>query len=129
MSLLDPGKRLNTDGDQVGRQHLYELFHGVEIYAIDDIGTEELAYVARDMITQARHNRYREAFEYFYQNHISILVTSMIPLMRNGKLNPDFINIIGPAAFDRLYERAKGYMFDLTGLPSYRQIMAGKHNG
>ena len=124
MALMDPGRRLAKAGsaELVGRQPLYHLFHGIEVVAIDDIGTEELSFVAKDLIDLARQNRYREAFDYFYTHQISVLITSMTPLVRNGQPNPEFIDIIGPAAFDRLFERAKGFMFDLTGLPSYRQI-------
>ena len=124
MALMDPGRRLATAGSSelLGRQPLYQLFRGIEVIAIDDIGTEELSFVAKDLIDLARQNRYREAFDYFYESQISILLTSMVPLVRGGQPNPDFIDIIGPAAFDRLYERAKSYMFDLSGLPSFRQI-------
>ena len=124
MALMDPGRRLAgaSSAELIGRQPLYHLFRGIEVIAIDDIGTEEIAFVAKDLIDLARQNRYREAFDYFYTHQISVLITSMTPLIRDSKPNSEFIDIIGPAAFDRLFERAKGYMFDLTGLPSYRQI-------
>lgn len=127
MALLDPGRRLSNaeSGGLVGRQPLYTLFHGVEVVAIDDVGTEELAFVARELVDVARQNRYRDAFDFFYETNISILVTSMTPLVKGGHANQDFIEILGAAAFDRLFERAKGYMFDLTGLPSYRQLNGG----
>lgn len=127
MAIMDPGKRMSAwdNASLVGRQPLYILFGGVEVVAVDDAGTEELAFVAKDLIDTARHNRYREAFDYFYTHNISILVTSMVPLLRGGQANPEFINIFGPAAFDRLYERARGFMFDLTGFPSYRAIQGG----
>lgn len=125
MALMDPGRRIADSGSMVGRQPLYSLFHGVEVVAVDDVGTEELSFVAKDLIDVARQNRYREAFDFFYEHRISILMTSMVPLVRGGQANQEFIDILGAAAFDRLYERAKGYMFDLTGLPSYRQINGG----
>lgn len=129
MALMDPGRRLSAVdiSSLVGRQPLYILFGGVEVVAIDDAGTEELAFVAKDMVDTARHNRYRESFDYFYTNQISMLITSMVPLIRGGQPNPAFIDIFGPAAYDRLYERARGFMFDLTGLPSYRTINGGQH--
>ena len=129
MATLDPGRRLSAmdNASLVGRQPMYILFGGVELVAIDDAGTEELAFVAKDMVDTARHNRYREAFDYFYTNQISILITSMVPLIHGGQPNPAFIDIFGPAAYDRLYERARGFMFDLTGLPSYRTINGGRN--
>lgn len=125
MAIMDPGRRISEfdGGGLVGRQPLYILFRGVELVAIDDAGTEELAFVAKNLVDVARQNRYREAFDYFYTHNISMLVSSMVPLLRGGQVNPEFIDIFGAAAYDRLYERARGYMFDLTGFPSYRQVI------
>ncbi|KKL44691.1 hypothetical protein LCGC14_2363160 [marine sediment metagenome] len=124
MALMDPGRRLAGAGstELLGRKPLYKLFQGIEVIALDDLGTEELSFVPRDLIDLARQNRYREAFDYFYDNGVSVLITSMVPLLHGGHPNQDFVDIIGAASFDRLFERAKGFMFDLTGLPSYRQI-------
>lgn len=125
MGMMDPGRRASeVEGwGEVGRAPLHQLLQNVRVLAVDDAGTEELAFVAKDAQEGVRQNRYREVFDFCYRHGISLVITSNVPLLAgDGKsINPEFVRILGAAAFDRLWQMARGYTFDLSGLPSYRQ--------
>lgn len=121
---LDPGKRI-VNGEEVGRGRLGQILDGCDLLVVDDIGTEELAYVSAADKTTVRQNRYRELVDWCMpeSQNIALVMTSMVPMLTQaGQVNRDFVDIIGPAAFSRLYDQGKGYMFDFTGLPDFRTL-------
>jgi DNA replication protein DnaC len=99
------------------------MFRDSRIILIDDLGTEELAFVAASEKKLVRQNRYGELVNWCWRNRRSLVITSMIPLRVGDELNPDFIEVLGEKAFDRLWQMGSGYMFTMTGFPSYRRLL------
>lgn len=103
---------------------LDNMFRDARIILIDDIGTEELPFVSALDKKLVRQNRYGELVNWCWRNRRSLIVTSMVPLRIGEELNPEFIEILGEKAFDRLWQMSSSYMFTLTGFPSYRRRLA-----
>ena len=109
MSLTEGGIDLNFGRDQV--------------IVIDDLGTEEIPYTNESTFQSKRQARYGNLIDYCYRNGKLVIVTSNVPLFEGDYINQEFIDIMGGRAFDRLFQMADGFTFDLTGLPSYRPYM------
>lgn len=121
MALMDPGNRLGSDGNPVGRANLNLVFRGLSIIVIDDVGTEEIPYVKSSDQETVRQNRYGEFVDWCWRREVSIVITSMIPIMDGNEINAKFLNILGAKAFDRLWQKGTGYLFSLPNYPSYRR--------
>lgn len=122
--------------DDYGVQHraapnLRQMFWGVKVIVIDDLGKEEIPFTNAQTFTEKRQNRYAHLFDYVYRSlengeRKHIIITSNIPLIveatgqKAKAWNPDFVDVIGEAAWSRLKVMADGFMADLTGLPDYR---------
>lgn len=107
---------------------LYSSWDRVRAIAIDDIGAGEMPFVRGDEVTQRqrRHARYRLIFDVCYRKKIHLIITSMEPMRGNGgQVRPEFVDLVGEAAFSRLVEMAAGNFYDLTGLPDYRPFLMG----
>lgn len=113
-----------------------EFFHGhnlnwtrtsPNLVMIDDVGSEEIDYTNMETFIMKRQSRYREAFDFFYRNNISIIVTSNTPIfLPDGKnVNLEFVNILGMPAFRRLWEMAYPYIYHLD-VPRYDNTL-GRH--
>lgn len=127
MSLLDPAAS-DYEGESIGRSPLSSIFNQVRCIVLDDAGTEEIPFKKSADIEGVRHSRYREFMDYCYRNGISVIVTSNVKMLESPEtaaFNPNFVNIFGEAAFDRLRQMAASFMLDLTGLPSYRLTIKG----
>lgn len=128
MAIMDPGRRAaSVEGwGEIGRAGLDQLLQGVELVAVDDLGTEEIPYTSADRLDTVRQNRYRELVDYCLARatpRISLLVSSNIPLLGpDGRVSLAFHQVLGGAAWSRLYEAARGYMYDLSGLPDWRIV-------
>lgn len=109
MSLVEDGIDLNFGRDQV--------------IVIDDLGTEEIKFTNEATFQSKRQARYGNLIDYCYRTGKRVIVTSNVPLFEGDYINQDFIDIMGGRAFDRLFQMADGFTFDLTGLPSYRPYM------
>ena len=122
MAILDPGHWRGKDGLAVGRAALSRIFRGIEVVAIDDVGTEEIPYKGRNEGI-ARVNRYGEFVDFCLTNKISIVLSSMVPIInvRKDAINSDFLDIIGPKAFDRLWQISKGDIWHFQKTKSYRR--------
>jgi len=98
-----------------------------QVIIVDDAGCEDFSTATYtpdpEAVKPVRHNRYGRFFDHCYRTRKHLLITSNTPLLRESVINPDFIDIFGKRAFDRLYQMAKGFMVDLSGLPSYRQYV------
>lgn len=96
---------------------------------IDDLGREgTIPFVASADQDEERQRRYWSLFDFCYEKKVSLVISSNVPLIGiDGGFNPEFVGIIGEAAFDRLVEMAPaGFMFDLSGLPSARHGLGGR---
>lgn len=134
MSLLNPGHVMVDGWGEVGRTSLEQMFGRVDVIAVDDCGREQIPYTAAANIEAVRQSRYWEFMDWCYRRGKTILLTSNIPLLvanssGQAAVNPAFVAIMGDAAFSRLHEMAAGFMFDLTGLPDYRRVIATKNRG
>lgn len=98
-----------------------DFIGNVPILVIDDVGAEQaLPYVAKDDQIGEIQARYFRVFDYCYQWRISLVITSNLSI-------PQLQDHIGGRCWDRLCEMApKGFMFDLTGVPSWRQKESGR---
>jgi hypothetical protein len=76
-------------------------------------------------VQPVRHNRYGRFFEYCSRANKHVIITSNVPLLAGGDVNPQFIDIFGSKGWSRLLQMAGGYMVDLSGLPDYRPYLAG----
>lgn len=91
------------------------------IVVIDDIGTEgTIPFVKAEDQEGERQARYFRAIDYCYTWRISLVITSNLSISQLAQH-------IGPRCWDRLGQMApKGFMFDLTGVPSWRQKASGR---
>jgi len=94
------------------------------VVVIDDVGREgTLRYEKRDPETQAaeRRNRYFSVIDYCYDKRISVVMSSNCSMQ-------EFRAVVGEVSMDRLQEMApKGFMWDMTGLPSVRKERSGRY--
>lgn len=100
-----------------------EVIGNVPIVVIDDVGsTQQLQYIGASPDAQEaeRHARYFKAIDYCYTYRISVIMTS--------NLKPaDIAQHIGGRSWDRLSEMApRGFIIDMTGVPSWRQKASGR---
>jgi DNA replication protein DnaC len=113
----------NTDwgGQQVVRPS--EFIGNAPIVVIDDIGSEGvIPFIGVDSDKQAaeRQARYFRVIDNCYQWNISLVITSNLSIAQLEQH-------LGGRCWDRLCEMApKGFMFDLTGVPSWRQKVSGR---
>lgn len=98
----------------------------IRCLVIDDLGREGyLDYVKASDQQNEKQARYFHLIDYIYKRRrgsqpVSLFITS-------NYLAADVENLIGPAAWDRLLELApRGYIREITGLPSYRRIASGR---
>lgn len=98
-----------------------DIIGQVPIVVIDDIGAEgTIPYITVDNQEQERQARYFRAIDYCYTWRISLVITSNLSI---GQLQKH----LGRRCWDRLSEMApRGFMFDLTGVPSWRQKQSGR---
>lgn len=91
------------------------------ILVIDDVGTEQrIPFIAADVYEDEIHARYFRVLDYCYQFSISVVVTTNLSLGELGLR-------MGRRAWDRLSQMApKGFMIDLSGVPSWRQRASGR---
>ena len=106
------GAEMPRAGDIIGQ---------APIVVIDDIGAEgAIPFVKAEEQDQERQARYFRAIEYCYTWKISLVVTSNLSISQLQQH-------LGPRCWDRLGQMApKGFMFDLTGVPSWRQKASGR---
>lgn len=93
---------------------------------IDDAGTEEVAYANERTAVQKRQRRYGDFVEFCYRKGKHLIITTNYPLIVGDSISQEFIDIFGGKAFDRLYQMARGYLFDLHGLPTFRPYLVSK---
>lgn len=129
-----PAGRLITASQAMGlmasERPLTQALYGVRALAIDDIGTEEIKGVRWEDIDRIRHKRYKELFDFCLnrKTKIPLLISSNTSAVLPGPdpdtwiVNPVFVEILGGAAWSRLFDYAQGHIHDLTGLPDYRFI-------
>lgn len=95
-----------------------------DVIVVDDVGREDFSTATYTPSVEdtrpVRQNRYGRFLDYCYRAHKHVIITSNTPLNDGGGVNAAFVDIFGDRGFDRLYQMAKGYMVDMTGLPSYR---------
>lgn len=98
-----------------------EFIGNVPIVVIDDVGSEqEIPFVAKDGQIAEIQARYFRVMDYCYQFNISLILTSNLSI-------PQLQAHLGGRCWDRLSQMApKGFMFDLTGVPSWRQKESGR---
>lgn len=91
------------------------------IVVIDDVGSEQaIPFVAADEQAAEIQARYFRVIDYCYQWRISLVITSNLSL---SQLEAH----VGARCWDRLCEMApKGFMYDLTGVSSWRQKVSGR---
>ena len=91
------------------------------IVVIDDVGAEGvIPYVKTDEQEHERQARYFRAIDYCYTWRVSLVITSNMSLQQLQAH-------LGPRCWDRLGQMApRGFMFDLTGVPSWRQKESGR---
>lgn len=106
------GSEVPRPGDFIGN---------IPILVIDDVGSEQaLPFVARDDQLAEMQARYFRVIDYCYQWKISLVITSNLSI-------PQLETHVGGRSWDRLSEMApKGFMVDLTGVPSWRQKESGR---
>ncbi len=105
----------------LGRAHWGLAFRDVHVIVIDDVGTEDFRFVGASEKKLVRQNRYGEFVDWCWQNGVSLVITSMVPLSLDNKPNEEFMSILGRKAFDRLWQMAAGHMFTFGDFPSYRR--------
>lgn len=93
----------------------------VPIVVIDDIGTEQrLPFITGNDQAGEIQARYYRVIDYCYMHNISIVATCNTSLSQ-------LETIVGGRAWDRLCQMApKGFMMDLTGVPSWRRLQSGR---
>lgn len=93
------------------------------IVVIDDVGSEgAIPFIGADVEKQAheRQARYFRVIDYCYTYRTTLVITSNLSISQLQQH-------IGQRCWDRLSEMApKGFMFDLTGVPSWRQKLSGR---
>lgn len=106
------GTEVPRPGDFIGN---------IPILVIDDVGSEQaIPFVAKDDQASELQARYFRVIDYCYQWKISLVITSNLSI-------PQLEAHIGGRCWDRLCEMApKGFMADLTGVPSWRQKESGR---
>lgn len=89
---------------------------------IDDIGTEQpFKFVGKEQQAHTRHSVWFSIVNHCYEHRIGIIATT------NLQIGPELEEWVGSRAFDRLMEMApKGFMRDLTGVPSWRKATSGR---
>ena len=94
---------------------------GVPIIVIDDIGSEQvIPFIKPEAMVAETHARYFRVIDYCYQWRISLVITSNLSIHQLEQH-------LGARCWDRLCEMApKGFMYDLTGVPSWRQKESGR---
>ena len=124
--LIDATDLMRIIGDQ---QPLSFTFARERVIVVDDAGTEDFStstYTpSAESVQPVRHNRYGRFFEYCSRHDKHVIITSNVPLLAGGEVNPAFIDIFGSKGWSRLLQMAGGYMCDLSGLPDYRPYLAG----
>lgn len=92
------------------------------IVVIDDVGSEQrIPFIAAEMQQEEIQARYFRVIDYCYQWQISLVITSNLSL-------PALERHLGGRCWDRLCQMApKGFMYDLTGVPSWRQKASGRN--
>lgn len=128
--LLEATRLIGLLGDNTP---LDGAFGRAQVVVIDDAGEEDIPFTSErehanhTSFRRVRQKRYGRFLDYCYRHGKHVLVTSMIPLLidQGGQkaINPEFVDIFGQKAFSRLYQMARGYMCDLSGLPDYRPFM------
>jgi len=93
----------------------------VPILVIDDIGTEQrLPFITGNDQDGEIAARYYRVIDYCYSKNISVIITCNTSLK-------ELARIIGGRAWDRLQQMApRGFMMDLAGVPSWRQMQSGR---
>lgn len=98
-----------------------DFIGNVPIVVIDDAGSEQaIPFVAKDDQMAEMQARYFRVIDYCYQFNTSLILTSNLSI-------PQLQTHLGGRSWDRLCEMApKGFMYDLTGVPSWRQKESGR---
>ena len=98
-----------------------DFIGNIPILVIDDVGSEQaIPFVAKDDQQAEIQARYFRVIDYCYQFNISLILTSNLSI-------PQLEQHLGGRSWDRLCEMApKGFMYDLTGVPSWRQKESGR---
>jgi len=111
----------NTSWGGVEMPRAADIIGNVPIVVVDDVGAEgTIPYVKADEQEQERQARYFRAIDYCYTWRISLVITSNLS---TNQLKAH----IGPRCWDRLSQMApSGFIFDLTGVPSWRQKESGR---
>lgn len=93
------------------------------IVVIDDVGSEKfIPFIGAQPENQRAETqaRYFDVINHCYQKRISLVITSNLSLEQ-------LRDHVGGRCWDRLSEMApKGFMIDLTGVPSWRQKVSGR---
>lgn len=98
-----------------------DFIGAVPIVVIDDVGTEsELPYIAKERQEHERQQRYYRVIDYCYTFQIAMVITSNLSI---NQLKAH----VGGRCWDRLQSMATaGFMFDLSGVPSWRVKQSGR---
>ncbi|MBE2198402.1 MAG: ATP-binding protein [Anaerolinea sp.] len=112
-------------------QNLAVEFGNARVIVVDDVGEEEIPYSNERTEIVKRQKRYGRFMDYCVRNKVHVIMTSMKPLfikVESGDFitNPQLVEILGPKAWSRLQQMAKGFMVDLSGIPDYRPFLAGE---
>lgn len=118
--LIEATQLMRLVGDETP---LDSTFGRARVVIIDDAGSEEIDYSNERTEVTKRHARYGRFLDYCYRHKKHVLVTSMTPMLVDGRIDSAFVDIFGQKAFSRLYQMAAGYMVDLHGLPDYRPLL------
>jgi DNA replication protein DnaC len=91
------------------------------IVVIDDVGSEQtIPFIKAEDQTTERQARYFRVIDYCYTFNIAVVITSNLSIRQLEKH-------LGGRAWDRLCQMAPtGFMFDLSGVPSWRQKESGR---
>lgn len=94
---------------------------GAPIVVIDDAGAEQnLPFVKGDDQAAEIQARYFRVIDYCYTRGVAVVMTSNLTI-------PALAARLGGRSWDRLNEMApKGFMVDMTGVPSWREAQSGR---
>jgi DNA replication protein DnaC len=102
------------------------LLGNAPLIVIDDIGAEgSIPFLRGEDQEHERHFRYRQVIDYCYENGVSVIITSNLPLRPGDKKT--LAEHIGGRAWDRLLQMCpRGSMVELWGVPSWRARAGGR---
>lgn len=124
--LFDATDIMNLLGDS--DVNLGRSFAGQRCIVIDDAGEETISFTSGDAKSSnyfdlVRAKRYGRLLDFAQRRGISVIITTNAQLTKDGKVSGKFTEIFGQRGWSRLTQMAGGFMYDLSGLPDYRELM------